>query len=144
MGKRFHVSDLSGVPDVGYVEHTCRQAGAIPKVNRATTWRQRDAKANRARALRRIARLFHGDMSDADVRIIARYIEGEFDRRPEQGRPADFERWYRVYKMAERAESVRRERHCSRAKAVTRVLKEAGIDDPDDATHSRVLNYAKR
>ena len=72
-----------GVPHVSPIECWCREAGQDPKSSE-------DGRINRKRWLRRIARLLRrDDVSRADLRAVAAYLQGKFDRKPGQRRRLD-------------------------------------------------------
>ena len=121
-----------GVPDYTEIESACRQAGEIPKSD----------TAKRAIALRRIAKLFTPDISDRDLKAVADFLCGRFDRKPGAGRPIDPYQLITSISLAERVQQVRREQHCSLDEAIRRVLDYAGATDPD--AFRRLRNYLKR
>lgn len=117
------------MPDYTKIESACRLAGEIPK----------SATANRTRAFNRIAKRFSGDISDRDLRAVADFLRGRFDRKPGAGRPADLSQQFILIRFEERVQQVRREQHCSLNEAIRRVLDDAGVTDP--AARRRMRNY---
>ncbi len=104
------------------LERACREAGAVPK----------SLKALRASAEQRIARLLRCDeVSRADLRTVADYLRGRFDRKREDGRVPD-DIWQRLANdnLVHIVRQIKREEHCTYREAVAQTLVIAGIDDP--------------
>jgi hypothetical protein len=89
------------------IERACRLAGEEPKSNAG-------GRFNRRRWDRRIARLFRrDDVTANDVRAVADYLRGRFNRKREQGRP--FNPWHRFANRTaiEIVRQFQREQKCS-------------------------------
>jgi hypothetical protein len=127
--KLIQLPDFSGVPDYTEIESACRHAGEIP----------RSDTANRRHALRGIAKLCTADISDRDLKAVADFLSGRFDRKPGAGRPADPYQQFILIRLDERVQQVRREQHCSRDEAIRQVLDDAKVTDP--AARRRMRNY---
>lgn len=103
---------FSGVPEYSPIERACRLAGEEPKSNA-------DGRVNRRRWDRRIARLFRrDDVTANDVRAVADYLRGRFDRRQKQGRP--FDPWHHAASQTpiEIVRQFQREHSCSLRRAI--------------------------
>jgi hypothetical protein len=115
------------------IERACRQGGEIPKSN----------TAKRAIALREIAKLYTADISDRDLKAVADFLCGRFDRKPAAGRPIEPYLRSAIHGLAELVRQVRSEQHCSVDEAIRQVLVITGEEGDDDA-FKRLRNYVKR
>ena len=129
MRARIKLPSFRGVLDYTRIERACRLAGEIPKSD----------IVNRRHALRRIARLFCADISDRDLRAMADFLCGRFDRKPGAGRPVDPHQQFILIRLEQQVQQVRREEYCTLNEAIRRVLDDAGMTDP--AARRRVRNY---
>ena len=121
-------------PDVSKskIESACRSAGQYPE----------DDPERRPR-LRQIARLFTAEISDADLKVIADFVRGAFDRKPGDGRPANLRQRAGLDTVARRARAIHREHGCSLKTAIVRALRQYG-KEPDERTITYVRNYINR
>jgi hypothetical protein len=127
----------------GPVERLCQKAGRQPKTG-AYGRRHRDHYDKQIRQLlcRELER--HGDVSDADWHALAQYFIGEFDRKPEEGRPTDFFLQYGREVPALITRQIRREERCSYKEAVAQAIVVLGIDDPDGWKAKALLKRVTR
>jgi hypothetical protein len=110
--KPLRVPGFSRVPKYSPIERACRLAGEEPKSNAG-------GRFNRRRWDGRIARLFcQDDVTANDVRAVADYLRGRFDRRQKQGRP--FDPWHHVASdiTIEIVRQFQREHKCSLRRAI--------------------------
>jgi hypothetical protein len=92
-------------PDnISRIERACRLAGQSPN------HRRRDKQIGQL--------LRQDDVTTADLRAVADYLRGRYDRRREQGRP--FDPWHRLASdnTAEIVRQIRQEEHCSLRRAI--------------------------
>ena len=101
------------------IEFACRWAGTLPTHSK-----------NGARARNIIVSLLRqGVASDADLKFIADWLRGKFDRKG-KGRPANgLFQYYREI-LVDDVLTVQREQQCSRDEAIRRVLDQIGDTDP--------------
>jgi hypothetical protein len=144
---------FSGVPHVSRIECCCRYAGEEPKSN----------EVGRKRWFRRIAWLLRqDDVSRADLRAVAAYLRGDFDRK--QGQPRmDPARQYGLMVMEARVEAIQAHEHCSQDKAIRLAIEwpddlaeelsrqypgplgvKGYVETPDNSYFSYLSNYLKR
>jgi hypothetical protein len=102
------------------IEIECRRAGTVSTNDTAA----------RAEALSRIAKVFTADICDADLKAVADFLMGRYDRSPGDGRPRDlFKEWKRIGE-AQAVRCIRQELHCSLDEAIRVSLIRMG--DPAD------------
>jgi hypothetical protein len=116
------------VPSFSRIEYGCRLAGEEPKSSD-------DGRKNRDR---RIARLLRQDVSRADLRVVAAYLRGDFDRKPGQPR-MDPARQYGLMVMEARVKAIQAHEHCSQDEAIR-----LAIEWPDDLAEELSRQYPGR
>jgi hypothetical protein len=117
-----NIPGFSGVPEYSPLERACRRAGEA-----------RQGSVLRRSLQRRLVELIRrkGDINSRDLRALIAYVKGEFDRKPEQGRP--FDPWHHLANNArdDLVRDVKREHGCSYKEAITIAFERFEIDDPD-------------
>jgi hypothetical protein len=117
------------------LERACREASRIPK----------SRKAARAIAERPIARLLRRDeTSRADLRAVAAYYNGEFDRKREQGRPVNPLQRFANDTRDDLVRDVKRELGCTYKEAVAISFELVDSADPDGRKAKSTLKRVTR
>jgi hypothetical protein len=106
---------------IGRIERLCRAVGGHPKSGKHGTPHREFFDRQIWKLLHREVEQ-HGDVSDAEWHALAQYLKGEFNRKPEEGRPLTD-----GYK-----------------EAVARALVVLGIDDPDGREAKALLKRVTR
>jgi hypothetical protein len=118
-----HVSDSE-------IEHACRSAGEHPQ-----------GSANRRHRLRRIARLFTAEISNDDLKVVAKFLRGAFDRKRGHGRPANLPQRAGLDSIARRARAIHQRdkvHGCTLKDAIVIALKVYGMKPTE-----RTINYVR-
>jgi hypothetical protein len=132
---KISIPDLSGVPEYSPLECACRSAGEAPQ-----------GSVLRRSLHRRLGELIRrrGDINSRDLRALIAYVKGEFDRKPEQGRPFDEWRYHATSAMDDIVHDVRHEHGCTYKEAITIAFERFKIDDPDGRKAKAVLKRLTR
>jgi hypothetical protein len=132
---KINIPGFFGVPEYSPLERACRHAGEAPQ-----------GSVLRRSLQRRFGKLIRrrGDINSRDVRALIAYVKGEFDRKPEQGRPFDPWHHHATSAMDDIVRDVRHEHGCSYKEAITIAFERFDIDDPDGWKAKAVLKRLTR
>lgn len=115
------------------IENECRKSGMVPK----------NSTGARAYVLHRIAKMITADISDSDLKAVANFLLGRYDREPGEGRPRDLIKQWKREGEAHAVRSIRREPGCSLDEAIRIALTRMG-DKADDHAVRQMRNRLKR
>jgi hypothetical protein len=130
-----NIPGFSGVPEYSPLERACRHAGKAPQ-----------GSALRRSLQRRLVELIRrkGDINLRDLPALIAYVKGEFDRKPEHGRP--FNPWRHIANEArdDLVRDVKRELGCTYEEAIAIAFERFAIADPDSREARSTLRRLTR
>jgi hypothetical protein len=107
--KMISLPSFAGVPEYSPVERACRHVGEAPQGSAL----RRSLQRSLGELIRR-----RGDINSRDLRALIAYVKGEFDRKPEHGRPFDPWRHHATSTRDDIVRQIQREQKCDLRRAI--------------------------